>query len=151
MSQAPEILATLQLLRDEAENLARQQHLNAAQERIHRLQDTRERIHDLQPDAFPPHLQQAYELSLQRAEIEWLYWAHRQRLDQGTSLSGQDLDLSRGELAAAKERQLSELPELPVLSLQEQESLLQALMCHAVEQYVDTAIAQVQSLSRSAA
>ena len=131
MNQAPEILATLHILRGEAEALACHQHLTAGQERIHRLQHTRDRIHDLHPDAFSPHLQRAYELSLQRAEIEWLYWAHHQHLEQNQVESG-ELAARRTELAAAKESQLSELPDLPVLSLQEQEVLLQALMCHAV-------------------
>lgn len=146
MSQAPEILAALRLMRDEAEALAQQQHLGAARE--HRLQRTRARIHDLQPEDLSPHLQQAYELSLQRAEIEWLHWSHRQTLNQDQSILG---DLKMRELAQEKQKRLSELPAPPALNLEEQETLLQALMCQAAVQYADKAIAQSHDTAEPAA
>lgn len=122
MSQAPEILAALQQMRSEAEAAARQHHLSAAHEQ--RLEQTRRRIHALQPEALPPHVQQAYELSLRRAQIEWSYCSQAPE-----------------QAECEKAAQLSQLPSPPALSLEEQEAMLQALMCQAVVQYVDTAIA----------
>ena len=121
MSQAPEILAALQQMRSEAEAAARQHHLSAAHEQ--RLERTRNRISALQPEALPPHVQQAYELSLRRAQIEWSYCSQAPQAE------------------CEKAAQLSQLPSPPALSLEEQEAMLQALMCQAVVQYVDTAIA----------
>lgn len=137
MSQVSDILATLQLLRADAEALAHHKHLEAAQES---LKETRKRVHELLPVSPSPAFQQAYELSLRRAEIEWLYWSHRQALEQSTLPS---LEKAQGcqALVESKNTALSELPEAPALNLEDQESLYQALMCNAVEQYVDQTIA----------
>lgn len=135
-----EIIATLQSLRADAESTAHRQHLQAAQEHRHQLQDTREKAHQLLLQSVSPHLQRAYELSLQRAEIEWLYWVHRRALDQ-SDLEADVREAHSRELAYHKERQLAQLSDVPALNLQEQDALLQALICHAVEQYVDEALA----------
>lgn len=151
MSHANDILTTLKSLRADAESTAQRQHLDTAlqlhQERhLERamLQDARERAHDLQPEDFSPQLQRAYEISIRRAEIEWLYWAHRQTLEQG-QIQAEDLECLNQELADDKARRLAELPATPALSLSEQETLLQALMCHAVEQYIDEALSQIEA------
>lgn len=139
MSQVSDVLATLQLLRADAEALAHQKHLEAAQES---LKMTRKRVHELLPASPSPDLQQAYEISLRRAEIEWLYWSHRQALEQST-LPACEKDQGCQELVQRKDSALSELPLVPVLNHDDQQALFQALMCNAVEQYVDQAIADV--------
>lgn len=146
MSQVFNLSMALQLLRAEAEASAHLQHLKTAREHLagnlHQLQEleaTRDKLHELHPTAFEPHLQHAYDVSMKRAEIEWLYWVHRQALSQ-KQLNESEFAQSCAELQQQKEQQLAELPALPALNLSEQEALLQALMCQAAEQYVDSAI-----------
>lgn len=143
MQQVYNFATTLELMRYEAEVTAHLQHMNAAQTRVQHLSQNRQFLKDLHPEHHSDALQSAFEISLKRAEIEWHFMNHLQAL-KSKALSLTELSTAEQELLHVKRQSLAQLPDLPCLDLQEQEALIQSLMCQAAEQYVDQALALVE-------
>ncbi|MGV3524751.1 MAG: hypothetical protein ACO1RX_11015 [Candidatus Sericytochromatia bacterium] len=123
------------------------------QQQLQQLEHTRSQLLARLPEISPLslRLQQALGRALQEAELEHQFSQRRRDLNERR----QD-PVTRAQamqtLEARYHQQRALLPVGPELSLEEQEQLLQALMRHAAEQYVDQALQQLRSrIERSAA
>ena len=110
-----------------------------------RLQTARERVLDLLSPEQPmlPHLEYALQIMHRRSQIYQLFNARELALSN-SGLSVFEQRNHGQELWQEREDHLAQLPEMPELSLSEQERVLQELMRQAVELYVDQSLEQMK-------
>lgn len=123
------------------------------QQQLQQIENTRTQLLARLPEISPLslRLQQALGRALQEAELEHQFSQRRRDLNER-----QQDPVSRAQamqtLEARYHQQRALLPVSSPLSLEEQEQLLQALMRHAAEQYLDQALQQLRfRIERTAA